>query len=84
MEKTRLIIPLVVGCVFGVLSFSMQQLSSSGVIYFLFPGAIIGMASAGNIHAFSTGVVALGNFAFYFGLMYLLTAIWEKYRAKGK
>ncbi len=81
MKKTRLIIALFIGSVFGGLSFLMQQLSSSGVIFFLFPGAIVGMAAAGNVHAFSARVVALGNFAFYFGLTYLLLALWRKYAA---
>jgi hypothetical protein len=83
MWKIRLIIALFVGSVFGGLSFFLEQLSGStfaGVILFLFPGAIVGIVSSGNVHEFSGRAVAVGNFVFYFGFTYLVMVLWAKYR----
>lgn len=44
----------------------------------LFPGFVIAIITSGNVHAFRTWVVALGNFAFYFGVVCLAWKIWER------
>ena len=49
----------------------------------LFPGAVLSIFASGNTHAFSTRVLALGNFAFYFGLAYLVWGIWERHVRRG-
>ena len=39
---------------------------------FIFPGGIIAIITSNNIHTFSPTVMVLGNFVFYFLIVYLL------------
>lgn len=57
-----------------------DRIDAAGI--FLFRGAILGIITSGNVHNFRTWTVALGNFAFYFGIAYLAYGIWERHRSK--
>jgi hypothetical protein len=81
MNKTKLFLALLIASVTGVLSVLMIQFPQhigAGAIL-LFPGAVLGIITSGNVHDFRTWVVVLGNFAFYFGIVYLVWEIWERY-----
>jgi hypothetical protein len=52
------------------------------IMILLLPGMFAGVMVSGNIHVASTWVVALGNFLFYFGVVYLVLANREKRKAK--
>jgi hypothetical protein len=54
-----------------------EQIGAGAIL--LFPGAVLAIVTSGNVHNFHTWVVALGNFAFYFGIVYLVWEIWERY-----
>ena len=49
------------------------------VVVLLFPGAVLGIIASGNAHDFRTWAVVVGNFVFYFGLVYLAWGIRERY-----
>jgi len=44
----------------------------------LLPGMFAGVMVSGNIHVANNWIVALGNFIFYFGVVYLVLANREK------
>jgi hypothetical protein len=70
MWKIRLIVALLVASVLGGLSFFLERPDFGAVMPFLIPGCIVGIIFSGNVHAFSTRAVAVGNFVFYFGLTF--------------
>jgi hypothetical protein len=80
VSKTNLILSLLTGSVFGGLSVLMIRSPErvGAAVVLLFPGFIVGIAMNGNVHDFNTCVVALGNLAFYFGLVYLGCRIWAR------
>ena len=80
MWKLRLTIALLVASVFGGFSFLLERPDFGVLVPFLLPGCIVAIIFSGNVHAFSTRAVAVGNFLFYFGLVYLLIILCEKYR----
>jgi hypothetical protein len=86
MNKTKLFFALLIAFGFGVLSVLMirapEQIGAAAVL--LFPGAILVIVASGNVHDFRTWVVVLGNFAFYFGIVYLVWEICERYRWRTK
>lgn len=41
-------------------------------------GAVIAIAASGNVHSFSEWALTLGNFAFYFGLAYLICSVYVR------
>jgi len=52
------------------------------VTILLLPGMFAAVMVSGNIHIASTWIVALGNFVFYFGVVYLVLVNREKRKAK--
>lgn len=48
----------------------------------LFPGGIIAAIVSGNVHDFSMWVLAAGNFAFYFGLVWLICSVYMRLTRK--
>jgi hypothetical protein len=81
MNKTKFLFALLIASGFGLLSMLMirspEEIGAAAVL--LVPGAILGIVASGNVHDFRTWVVVLGNFAFYFGVVYLVWQIWERY-----
>ncbi len=80
-NKTKLFLALAVAFgsgVLSVLSIRFPETIGAATIL-LFPGFVLGMAVSGNVHDFRTWVVVLGNFAFYFGIVYLVWESWERY-----
>ena len=81
---------LFVASAFGALSLVMiqapEQIGAATIL--LFPGAVLGIVTVlgivigGNVHDFPTWAVVLGNFAFYFGVVYLVCEMWERYTAR--
>ena len=63
------------GSIFGGISFFLERSDFGAIIFFLIPGCIVGIVFSGDVHDFSTPVVAVGNFFFYFGLTYLLITV---------
>jgi hypothetical protein len=84
VKKARFFFALLVASFFGGLSVLMIQFPDriGAAAILLFPGAVLGIATSGNVHDFRTWAVALGNFVFYFGLAYLVWGIWEKHTRK--
>jgi hypothetical protein len=84
MNKARLFFALLIASVFGTLSVLMIQFPDriGPASILLFPGAVLGIITSGNVHDFRTWVVALGNFVFYFGIAYLIWGIWERHTRK--
>jgi hypothetical protein len=80
MWKLRLTIALLVGSVFGGLSFLLERPDFGVLVPFLIPGCVVAIIFSGNVHAFSIRAVAVGNFLFYSGLLSSLIALSEKYR----
>ena len=81
MNKTKFLLALLIASGFGGLSVLMirspEQIGAAAIL--LFPGAILAIIASGNVHDFRTWVVVLGNFTFYFGVVYLVWEIWERY-----
>lgn len=48
----------------------------------LIPGMLLGIVTSGNVHAFSTWASVIGNFLFYFGLVYLANTIWRRWSSR--
>ena len=88
MWKAKPTVALFMGSIFGGISFFLERSDFGAIIFFLIPGCIVGIVFSGDVHDFSTPVVAVGNFFFYFGLTYLLITVgrkfrvWEKYKEK--
>ncbi len=95
LRSSRLIGSLVVGLAFAFLTWVMignhpyRRPTGIGFEYLgevimilLLPGMFAGVMVSGNIHVANTWVVALGNFIFYFGVVYLVLANREKRKAK--
>lgn len=80
MNKAKFLIAVLVASAFGVLSVLMirvpEQIGAVAVL--LFPGAVLAIIASGNVHDFRTWVVVVGNFAFYFGVVYLVWGVWER------
>lgn len=55
-----------------------------GMYILVLPGLFAGMIVSGNVHLGNTWVVALGNFLFFFSLVYFIGRCWKKRRAKSK
>jgi hypothetical protein len=70
---------LLVGSLFGGLSFFLNSPDVDTLIPFLLPGCLFAMIFSGNVHAFSTRAVAVGNFMFYAGGTFLLLLLFDKY-----
>jgi hypothetical protein len=51
------------------------------IMILLLPGMFAGVMVSGNIHLANTWIVSLGNFVFYFGVLYFILAVREKRRA---
>jgi hypothetical protein len=83
MSKMKLLLALLIASGSGVLSFLMirspQEMGAGAIL--LFPGAVA-IITSGNVHDFRAWVVALGNFAFYFGVVYLVWEICERYAGR--
>jgi hypothetical protein len=81
VSKTNLVLSLLVASVFGGLSVLMirfpERIGAAGVL--LFPGFVLGIVTSGNVHDFNTWAVVLGNFAFYFAIVYSACEIRERY-----
>jgi hypothetical protein len=80
--RPRILIALVAGLVFGALTWDISAISLLSanpavawiqelLSYLLMPGIVVAAAVAGNIHAWSLWLAAVGNFVFYFGLTWL-------------
>ena len=84
MSKPTFFVSLTVASVFAGLSVLMLRIPEGigAAVVLLFPGFMLGMVIGGNVHDFSTWAVALGNFLFYFGLVYLGCGIWERHRRR--
>jgi hypothetical protein len=95
LRSTRLIASLLSGLAFAFLTWltigdhpyprpieSGFEWVGQAIIVLLLPGFFAGFVASGNIHVANTWVVALGNFAFYFGLAYLVGTSWEKRKAR--
>ncbi len=93
----RLIGPLLSGLAFALLTWliigdhSLPNWAGRGIewigyliMFLLLPGFIAGFAVSNNIHNADTWIVALGNFLFYFGLMYFVGRLRERRRAKAQ
>ncbi len=82
--KTNLLVAFLVASVAGVFSVLMIQFPERvGVAsVLLLPGAILGIATSENVHDFPTWAVVAGNFAFYFGAVYLACEIWVRHTRK--
>jgi len=89
--RSRLIASLAVGFAFALLTWVMignhRDLRPTGVGFeylgeiitiLLLPGMFAGVMISGNIHVANTWIVAVGNFIFYFGVVYLVLASREK------
>ena len=72
----KILLPLIMGSIFGALTVFLVEapVQAGAVSIFTFPGFILGIIAAGNVHDPNPGVAAAGNFFFYFALTYL--AIW--------
>ncbi len=84
MDKRVLLIAVVLGALASALAYMFLEGVGSlpaGIVVVLFPGMIFAIIAGGNVHAFSTGVTALGNFGFYFAITYLVDAIRRRYSA---
>ena len=85
MTRTVLIIAGLLGTCAGVLSYLLLE-DVGHLPYWtpavLIPGMILGIAVSGNVHAFSTWASALGNFLFYFGVVYLVNAIRQRFSSR--
>lgn len=88
-RNLRLILSVLVGCVFGSLTLAMQSSSilsaypmiSMGmrsIVVLLLPGLIGSMAFAGNVHAYSLWIAAVINAIFYFLLSAIAFKLSEK------
>jgi len=84
VNKTSSFFALLIACIFGALSVFMIQFPDriGAVAILLFPGAVLGIVMSGNVHDFRMLVVALGNFAFYFAISYLVWELWERHTHK--
>jgi hypothetical protein len=85
VNKATLLLALLIACASGVLSVLMirspEHIGAAAIL--LFPGAVLAIVAGGNIHDFRTWVVVVGNFAFYFGIVYLVSKIRERYTRGG-
>jgi hypothetical protein len=81
MNKTKFLFAMIIASASGILGMLMiqapERIGAAAVL--AFPGAVAAIIVSGNVHNFSTWVVVLGNFAFYFGAVYLVWGIWERY-----
>ncbi len=50
----------------------------------LLPGFLAGYIANGNVHVANPWVATVVNFAFYFGLTWLVLKAWEKFRTRGE
>lgn len=91
----RLRYPLVAGSVFGfwtaIESWALNH-STIRIPLWLFnlttilllPGYLAGYLANGNIHVYNPWVATSANFAFYFGLTWLVLKVLEKVRSRRK
>jgi hypothetical protein len=81
VNKAQLLVAFFVASASALLSVLMihrpDVIGAAGV--FCLPGAIFAIVISGNVHDFATWPVAVGNFAFYFGLSYLFGEIAQRY-----
>jgi hypothetical protein len=81
VNKTKFLFASLTASGAGVLSVLMirapEHIGPAAIL--LFPGAILAIVASGNVHDFRTSIVVVGNFAFYFGIVYLAWGIWERY-----
>jgi len=86
LNEIKLSVAVLMSSSAAVLSLSMIQFPSRigpGAILAA-PGAILGIITSGNVHAFATWVVVLGNSVFYFGAVYFVWGIWELVQRRAK
>jgi len=84
MDKRVLVVAVVFGTLASALTYMfLEGLGGlpGGIVVVLFPGMIFAIIAGGNVHVFSTGVTAFGNFAFYFAMAYLADAIRRRFSA---
>lgn len=76
----KLFPPLMVGLVFGALSVLLFQAPDrvGPVAILLMPGYVLGILANNNVHDPNAWVATLGNFIFYFGVIYLASWLWER------
>jgi hypothetical protein len=90
-----LLYSLLTGCVLGLLTVApdwyldhharpipLWLLNLASIV--AMPGLVAGYAANRNIHVANLWVAALVNFAFYFGLTYLVWAAWARLTAKSQ
>jgi len=95
MRYKQLIGSLVVGFAFAFLTWVMIGNNSystptgigfvylgEAIMVMLLPGMFAGVMASGNIHTANPWIVALGNFIFYFGVVYLVLAYRERRKDK--
>jgi hypothetical protein len=67
MDKRVLLIAVALGVLASALTYMFLEGVGGlpeGIVVVLFPGMIFAIIVGGNVHAFSTGVTALGNLPF--------------------
>ena len=85
---SKIIVALLVGCCFGALSlltlYEPELIGPAGMVVSasLIPGFVLAIIVGGNVHAFPTWPIFLGNFVFYFAAIYVVWTIWERHTAK--
>jgi hypothetical protein len=81
VNKTKLLLALLIASGSGVLSVMMTRFPEriGAAVVLLFPGFVLSIITSGNVHDFDTWIVVLGNFVFYFGIVYLLCEFRERY-----
>ena len=89
----RLILALVIGCVFSFLPMAAFEMSSGSWIWsqlknaanaLLYPGYAAALAlSLGRFHDLSFSLVICVNVAIYTGIAYLALTLWSKFKAGG-
>jgi hypothetical protein len=82
MRRYFIVLGVLLGLVAAASTFELEHLASSPAVILLMPGMLVAIVAAGNVHAWPVWIAALGNFVFYFLLIWLAAAIWAKVGAK--
>lgn len=88
-HRKRILVGIVVGCLAAALTFDVHILSKLSSIelfdmvqfcgrVLVVPGVLLSIAITGNTHAFPLWIAALGNFAFWVAVCWLLGALFAK------
>ena len=84
MNRPVFFVASFLGLCSGVLSYLLLEgvgRVPEGTALVLFPGMIVAIVTSGNVHAFSTPVAVIGNFLFYFAVVYLADGIRRRFSA---